>query len=98
MSTNAKTAHRSVIATITRGALWCLWQAIRLPLLAFLIVLEPIVRIVLSGFALVSTFTAFLFEFESTRPDFPFWGMLAISLGCVGALALYSALIRVLSA
>jgi hypothetical protein len=80
------------------GVLSLLWHAIRLPCLALLIVLEPLVRVVLAGFALIGTLMAFLLEFATTLPDFPFWGMLAVSLGCVGILALYYGLIRLLSA
>jgi hypothetical protein len=39
---------------------WLLWQAIRWPVLALLIVLEPVIRVVLCGFALLGTLTAFL--------------------------------------
>lgn len=88
----------SVAVPIVGGLLWLLWQAIRLPCLALLIVLEPLVRLALGGFALIGTLTAFLLEFATTLPNFPFWGMLAVSLGCVGVLALYYGAIRLFSA
>jgi len=76
--------------------LWCAWQAVRLPLLGVLLILEPVVRVVLSAFALIVTLTAFFFEFASTRP-FPFFGVLAVGLGAFGVLVLYECLIRLLS-
>ena len=76
---------------------WLVWQAVRWPVLALLVVLEPVVRIGLAGFALIGTLIAFFFEFLIARPDFPFLGMLAVSLGAYGVLALYYGLIRLLS-
>ena len=76
--------------------LWLAWQAIRLPLLAFLVILEPLVRFLLSALALLITLTALLWAFaEPAR--FPFWTVLAGSLACVLVLALYHSLMRVLS-
>jgi hypothetical protein len=76
---------------------WLLWQAIRWPVLAMLIVLEPLIRIALGGFALVGTLTALMIRFAVDRPRFPFWGTLCVSLGCVGLLMLYYAAIRLLA-
>lgn len=80
---------------VVLALLWCLWQVIRLPLLGVLVILEPVVRFVLSAFALVMMLTAFFFEFTSTRP-FPFLGVLAVALGAFGLLVLYEGLIRLL--
>ena len=77
---------------------WLAWQAIRWPLFALLVVLEPIVRVCLSTFALLGTLCALLMPLVTRRPHFPFWGMLGTSLSCVGVLALYYATIRWLSA
>jgi uncharacterized membrane protein len=60
---------------------------VRLPSLAFLIILEPVVRFVLSGAALVAVLAAFLFEFSGAVSSFPFWQTIAISIGCVLLLA-----------
>lgn len=76
--------------------LWCVWQAVRLPLLGLLVILEPVVRLVLSAFALIVTLTAFFFEFAGTRP-FPFLGVLAVGLGAFAVLVLYECLIQLLS-
>ena len=76
--------------------LWLAWQAIRLPLLAFLVILEPIVCFLLSALALLITLTALFWAFAQPA-RFPFWTVLAGSLACVLALALYHSLMRVLS-
>jgi hypothetical protein len=96
VNASEQTRSRSLSATFVLALLWCLWQTIRLPLLGLLVILEPIVRIVMSGFALIGTLTAFLFEFGGTRP-FPFFGMLALSLGAFAVLALYEGLLELLS-
>ena len=72
------------------------WNVLRLPLLAFLITLLPIVQFTLSAVALVSLVTAFLFKFLAL-PNFPFWGMLGFSVGCALLLIAYQALLHLLS-
>jgi hypothetical protein len=86
----------NVCTRLLIALVWCVWQAIRLPLLGLLMILEPVVRVVLSAFALIVTLTALLFEFTSSRP-FPFFGVLAVALGAFFLLALYEGLIRFLS-
>jgi hypothetical protein len=73
------------------------WAALRLPILALLVILEPVVRMVLAGFALLMTLTALFFACVRPLPAFPFWGMLAVAIGSVGLLALYYALVRLFS-
>lgn len=77
--------------------LWLAWQAIRLPLLTFLVILEPIVSFLLSALALLTALTALLWAFADPKPDFPFWTVLAGSVVCVLVLALYHSLMGVLS-
>lgn len=79
------------------GFLWLLWQAIRLPTLAFLIIIEPVVRLVLAGGALLLVLTAFFYRFLTEVPHFPFWGMLGLGIGSMLLLMLYYALLRLLS-
>jgi hypothetical protein len=88
---------RGACTTLAGGILWLLWQAIRWPVLALLIVLEPVVRFVLCGFALLGTLTALMLRFTVDRTQFPFWGTLAVSVSCVGILILYYAVIRLFS-
>lgn len=96
---NVATDNRSRNAgeRLVLALLWCMWQAIRLPLLGVLLILAPVVRIVLSAFALVITLTAFFFEFTTMRP-FPFLGVLAVALSAFALLALYEGLIQLLQA
>ena len=96
MDAPAQHRSRTVGEQVICALLWCVWQAVRLPLLVLLTILAPVVRIVLGGFALVGTLTAFLFEFGSTRP-FPFFGMLAMSLGAYALLVLYEGLVQFLA-
>lgn len=96
MDDSRENAARGLAARTLLALLWCIWQAFRLPTLGLLLILAPVVRVLLSGFALVMTLTAFLFEFTSSRP-FPFFGVLAVALGAFGLLVLYELVIRLLS-
>lgn len=83
-----------VAGDLSRGALWLIWQTVRLPVFAFLVILEPIVRFVLSAVALLGVLMAFFFELSGVAPHFPFWGMLGFSVGCGLLLIAYYALLR----
>jgi hypothetical protein len=69
---------------------------VRLPILALLLIVEPIVRIVLSWAALLGLLCSFLFEFAGNTATFPFWGMVAFSVGCSLALMGYYMLLSAL--
>ncbi len=90
-----------VLVPITLGFLaaffWLAWQAIRLPILALLVMFEPIVDVALSTLALLIALTALFWKLADPQPGLPFWMILAASVGCVLLLALYHALIRLLS-
>ena len=94
-------ARTEVLTPITLGFLavlfWLAWQAIRLPFLALLTLFEPIVSFALSALALLVALTAFFWKFADSQPGFPFWSILIASLACVLLLAIYHALIRLLS-
>jgi hypothetical protein len=62
---------------------------------AFLVILEPVVRVVLSALALLSVLMAFFFEYATELPDFPFLGMLGFAVGCVLVLIVYYGLLRI---
>ena len=81
---------------ILAALVWFIWQAIRLPLLIFLVMFEPIVNFTLSALALVVALTTILWRFTDPRA-IPFWTVLASSFACVLGLILYHALIRALS-
>jgi len=87
----------SVAAALARGALWLIWQAVRLPVFAFLVILEPIIRFVLTAVALLGILMSFFFKFAGASPRFPLWGMLGLSVSCGLLLMLYYAAIRLLS-
>ena len=73
------------------------WTLIRLPVLALLVILEPVVRVILAGFALLMTLTAFFWVAVLGLSAFPFWRMLALAIGAWLLLAFYYALVRVFS-
>lgn len=90
-------AWSSVALGVLGGILWLSWQAIRLPLLALLKILEPIVSTMLAAAALLGVLTAFFWRFVAARPNFPFFGTLALSVGCILLLSLYHGAVRLLS-
>jgi hypothetical protein len=79
------------------GLLWLLWQAIRLPAVALLLLLEPFVSLVLTGLGMVGVLVAIILKCSGDAPHFPFWGMMACSIGCALLLMVYHALIRLLA-
>jgi hypothetical protein len=70
---------------------------VRLPVLAVLIVCEPIFRLVLAGLALLSALMAGFYALIHLPGGFPLWGMLACAAGAVMLLSLYYAVLRALS-
>jgi hypothetical protein len=76
------------------GALWVVWQAVRIPVFAVLLVLEPFARLILGGVAAVALFVTLFFGLIVKPPHFPFWGMLAFSVGFAVALTAYYWLLR----
>jgi hypothetical protein len=82
-----------------RAAVRGLWIAARLPVVTVLVILEPVVRVLLAGFALLFVLVAFVLELTAPAAlHVPFWGMLAMGIGCAWLLALYYLVLRVLSA
>ena len=74
------------------------WALVRISLLALLVIVEPVVRMVLAGLALLVTLTAFFWVALRGLSAFPFFGMLALGVSALLVLALYYALMRLLSA
>lgn len=85
----------SSLSTAGSGVLCLAWKAVRLPVFAFLVILEPVARVLLSALALLSVLMAFFFEYATELRDFPFLGMLGFGTGCVLLLVLYYGLLRV---
>ena len=97
MHESSDSARGSMALGVLAGVLWLIWQAIRLPLLALLKILEPIISTVLAAAALLGTLTALFWKLASDRGHFPFFGVLALSVGCFLLLTLYHGAIRLLS-
>jgi hypothetical protein len=74
-----------------------LWHLIRLPVLALLVILRPIVTLLCGGMALLGVLTTIFFVVVHA-PHFPAWTMLFLSLGLLFGLIVYEGAIRVLSA
>ncbi len=79
-------------------ALRALWTLVRVPVLAVLVILEPVARVMLAGFALLMTLTAFFWVAVGGLSGSAFWGLLGLGVGAWLLLALYYALLRALSA
>ena len=79
------------------GLLWLVWQAVRLPAVALLLLLEPFVSLVLTGLGMAGVLVAIILKCSGDVPHFPFWGMMACSIGCALLLMAYHALIRALA-
>ena len=79
------------------GVLRAAGTTLRLAILAVLVVLEPVVRVVLAGSALLVALTALFFVLVRPLSAFPLWGMLAVTTALVMLLALYYAMLRVIS-
>jgi hypothetical protein len=90
----AATSPRMVLIQAMKPLL----RVMALPLLAVLLVLEPLVRFFLAGFALLFIFiTAFWALAAPPALHVPLWGLLGISVGCIALLALYEWTCRALS-
>lgn len=86
-----------IAGDLARGFFGLVWFVIRVPIVLFLIIIEPFVSLLLAGAAVLGVITAILFETSSVAPTFPFWWQIGMSFGCLLVLALYHALIRLLS-
>jgi hypothetical protein len=82
--------------TVAGIILRCLWQAIRIPAYLFLSILAPVVRVALSGVALLGLLTTLLWECVHPQ-HFPFALMLGMSLGFGLLLSMYEWLLGFLS-
>ena len=78
--------------------LWALWGLVRFPVLALLMLLEPLVRFSLAGVALVLTLTtAFWYLAAPAGVHVPVLGLLAGAVGCIGILRVYQFLLALLA-
>lgn len=79
------------------SVLWILWQVVRLPMLAVLLVLEPFVSLILTAFGFLGIVIGLILKFSGDLPHFPFWLMMAFSVGAILLLMAYHVLIGVFS-
>ena len=91
------------LRTFRERAVWAglcaTWKVVRFPVVALMVILEPVVRLLLAGFALLITLTAFFLKLVMPPPaHVPFWTLLAIAVGCMAVLTVYYAILRFLSA
>lgn len=87
----------SVIADLLRAILLFIWCVVRIPILIVLAFLEPFVRFVLVGIAILSLLAGLVYEGSSVAPPIPFWVMVCVSLGCVMLVPAYHGVLRLLS-
>jgi hypothetical protein len=73
------------------------WSCIRAPILAVLVLFEPIVGFVLYALAILGLLTTLLFRFVDVGAHFPFWTMLCLSLSFALAHLAYHLVIRVIA-
>jgi hypothetical protein len=86
-------SHRSFAA----GSLRVAWSAVRLPLLAVLVFLAPVVEFVCGGLLLLGILVSIAFKISGAGASFPFWHMIAASLGFSVFVILYHVVIALLS-
>src|SRR3954471_14672351 len=95
MSIPSPHAPESRAVRIVSGLFNVIWHIVRVPCGAMLALLEPIVSTVLAGIALLLLFTALFYRFAAPpNPEFPFWGMIGMSVACVLLQVLYRSLMR----
>jgi hypothetical protein len=75
------------------GAVRVLWNAVRLPIAAALLALEPIVGFVCGAGLVLGILASILFEMSAVGPRFPFAKVLGISLSFGVILFLYYGLL-----
>jgi hypothetical protein len=74
-----------------------IWGIVRIPILVVLAFIEPLVRLVLVGVAILSLLTGLVYKGSSVASPIPFWVMLCVSLGCLMLVPLYHFVLRLLS-
>jgi len=87
---------RSAAREVAGGLLRIVLTLARLPILAFLIILEPFFCGALWLFATFGVLGCLFYRFLVHNPHFPFWGGLAMSLGAALLAGAYHGLIRLL--
>ena len=76
-----------------RGIGRVLWNVIRVPIVAILLLIEPVVNFICSAGLVLGLVTCIVWELSAAAPKFPLGKMLLISLGCPVIAFLYHALL-----
>jgi hypothetical protein len=79
-----------------RSALRVLWNIVRAPILAALLLCEPIVQFICAAAMVLGVFGAIILQVSAIGAHFPLVGMLAFTVGFGVALILYYGLIALL--
>lgn len=92
-----RTDDDSIAAGLLCGVLLLIWCTVRVPMLIVLAFLEPFVRLLLSGVAVLSLFAGLVYKGSSVPPPIPFWVTVCVSVGCLMLVSIYHAVLRFLS-
>lgn len=87
----------NVVADLLCSALLLVWNIIRISILIVLAFLEPFVRFVLTGIAVLSIVAGLVYKGSSAPPPIPFWVTVCVSLVCVMLVPAYHFILRLLS-
>src|ERR1700730_17980267 len=60
----------SLMGDMAMGSLRLVWRLIRLPILTFLVILQPVLGLVFGGVALLGVLMSFLFKLSGAAPHF----------------------------
>lgn len=93
-SSSSVRGERNTVSGVVFELLAALWYPVRLALFAVLALFEPLIRIVLAGFALGGFFAWFVFKELAHARSFPTETVLALSVGCAVLLVVYYMLMR----
>ena len=74
-------ANRGALPSIAVITGQILWNLLRLPALAALLALEPFISAALTVVDILGIAAALILNLSGDLPGFPFWGMVAASLG-----------------
>ncbi len=88
--------HRSLARRAIGALVVIAWTAVRLPLLALLIVMEPLICGALWLFATFGILSALFWHFLVHEPRFPFWPAIGLSIGAALLAGIYVGIIRLL--
>lgn len=91
------TDQGSVVGDLLRAAVLLVWATVRAAIVIVLAFLEPFVRVLLSGIAVLSLVTGLVYQGSNVTAPIPFWVMLCVSMGCLMFVRIYHDLLRWLS-